>query len=516
MKAAAHAAAPAGVEFELKLQVPPTAQAAVTRAVATASAQRTRLAARYLDTPERHLAQAHAALRLRLEGRRWVQTLKCGSAHGLHRLEHNVALSAAQARAGADPARHAGTAAGQRLAELLPPGAVLQERFATDVQRLHRLHTVAAVPGAAGGRVELALDIGELRSGSAVWPLCELEIEHVAGPASAVIASATRWVRQHGLWLDVRSKAERGELLARGQRVSPAVKASPAALRPGWSPARAWAGVLANGLAQALPNASQIASGEFTPEHLHQLRVALRRLHSARRLFAGLVPELPAEAAQALDQAFRQLGGVRDQQVLQGDLGPQMAAAGGPPWPAGAPAADWPGVADAACPSPVDVVRSRALNQAWLHLLAVVHADDAAQPPTPDAGPARREDLAALRQRLRRWHRRARQDARAFAQADDEARHRLRKRLKRLRYGLEFCAGLLPAKVLKQQLAALAAVQLALGRYNDLVTALPRCRDAAAQDPRAWFAVGWLTAQRPQAMSEATQALAHWARLKPV
>ncbi len=69
-------------EIELKLAVPPAARAAVRAAVATASAQRVRLRAAYADTADQRLAAAGFALRLRQEGRRWVQTLK-GRGDGL-------------------------------------------------------------------------------------------------------------------------------------------------------------------------------------------------------------------------------------------------------------------------------------------------------------------------------------------------------------------------------------------------------------------------------------------------
>ena len=98
-------------EIELKLQVPAAALAAVEHAVATPAAVRTRLQAVYFDTPDRRLAAAGIALRLRKEGRRWVQTLKAGPAHGMARGEHNVPLVVPAGRVPqeADPARHAGT-----------------------------------------------------------------------------------------------------------------------------------------------------------------------------------------------------------------------------------------------------------------------------------------------------------------------------------------------------------------------------------------------------------------------
>ncbi|HRH86792.1 MAG TPA: CYTH domain-containing protein, partial [Rubrivivax sp.] len=77
-------------EVELKFQVPPDRAVALQRAVATASAVRVGLRARYFDTADRRLAAAGLALRVRKEGRRWVQTLKGAGAGIWQRLEHEV------------------------------------------------------------------------------------------------------------------------------------------------------------------------------------------------------------------------------------------------------------------------------------------------------------------------------------------------------------------------------------------------------------------------------------------
>lgn len=47
------------------------------------------LKAKYFDTPDKLLSQHGVALRLRLEGEHWVQTLKAAGKSHLHRFEHN-------------------------------------------------------------------------------------------------------------------------------------------------------------------------------------------------------------------------------------------------------------------------------------------------------------------------------------------------------------------------------------------------------------------------------------------
>ncbi|MBC8058121.1 MAG: CYTH domain-containing protein, partial [Rhizobiales bacterium] len=78
-------------EIELKFQVPAGQRMAVEAAVAgRAPKPRMRLQAAYHDTPERTLAEAGLALRMRREGRQLVQTLKGAGDDGMTRAEHNV------------------------------------------------------------------------------------------------------------------------------------------------------------------------------------------------------------------------------------------------------------------------------------------------------------------------------------------------------------------------------------------------------------------------------------------
>ena len=132
------------VEIELKLQVPQSARRAVEAAVAAPGARRLHLQATYFDTADRRLAAAGLALRIRKEGRRRVQALKGPGADAMQRMEHEVELPLA-AGAVPDPARHAATPCGERLAAALAPrdgeaaAPVLEAQFRTDVWRRKRI-----------------------------------------------------------------------------------------------------------------------------------------------------------------------------------------------------------------------------------------------------------------------------------------------------------------------------------------------------------------------------------------
>lgn len=583
------------METELKFQVPAARRAGLRSAVATRTALRTRLQAVYVDTDDDRLAAAGLALRLRKEGRLWVQTLKGRGDGLLQRQEHELPLPAQRGEPPLDPARHAGTAVGERLLQLLQaqPGgpAALVALYRTDIQRLHR--TVSH----AGARIELALDEGWIIAAGQRLPVFEIEFELKSGPQSALLALAERWAQRFGLVWDVRTKSERGFRLARGLVQVPAVRAPAVA----WPPAaaadapakgpgkgradgkkgksgrtaaapaapatpttgQAWSALLGSALAQVLPNAAELAEPALGPagpagqtdaqaaaqaaaqaEHLHQLRVGLRRLRTVLAWCAEWGPE-PA-AALALQAAWREpftrLGAVRDGDVLSGSLWPEMQAAGAPPWRTGATvgpaaAADTAATADKAALSAsafdlAPLVRDPAFTRLLLHSLALALPPVAAahQADQPDPGsPALPQAAAGLLQA--RWLQ-VRQPARRFETLALQEQHRTRRRLKRLRYLVE---GLLELGLdlgwerhkLKRWHRSLTRALDALGHYNDLcmaeealvarlapsggpgaeAAAAGTAAPLAADEPAAWFARGWLSVKRPAARAAAARGL---------
>jgi len=477
-------------ETELKFRIPSGRSDAVLRAVATPAAQRVRLQAVYFDTPDFALARARMALRLRKEGRVWVQTLKAGGGL-MGRLEHEVTLTAAALEPALDIARHDGTPAGAALRAVLAQAAPLGALYRTDVQRTLRL---VRVPG---GTVEIACDRGHLIAGVGAAQrravIDELEFELKRGDAAALVTLAARWAQRYGLWWDLRSKAEMGLRLATATPGGPAVRARPATVTADAAPAAAFAQTLQAALAQALPNAGELADGTGGAEHLHQLRVALRRLRGALRLLAPWSAD--AEAALALERDWRgpfaQLGEMRDADVVERCFGDALRAAGAPGLPQGAA----PGG-----PAPAELVRSEAFTALLMRTLQL------SLQPAPDMPPVALP--LAARERLRAAWRQARPGIDGFAQADEAARHRLRRQLKRLRDTLDAVAPVWPAKAVRRHARALGAAVDALGRLSDIAAARMRCAQALDSEPAAAFAAGWLAAEQPHAVAAAAQALA--------
>lgn len=518
------------LETELKLHVPEPARARVQRAVATARAATTVLQARYVDTPDDRLAAAGLAWRLRREGRRWVQTLKGRGDGLLARPEHEVTVRAPGPDTLPDPALHAGTPVGDLLREVLGDDglALLECVYRTDIRRVHRLVRHQ------GAVVEIAFDEGELLAGTKRLAVCELELELRAGPPQALFSLAERWVARHGLWLDVRTKSERGQRLARGTP-APVVRAVDQAALPDEADA-AWAAMVQACLMHALPNFSALAAGEGGSDHVHQARVALRRLRTVLRLppdWHGH-PDETARLEAAWREPFARLGAQRDADVLQALIAPPLAAAGlhwqdlanaMGPMPV---AASGPGSAEARRPQAVmaDPGVTLLVLRTWslLHPRPPETAPGAAPEATsapvaaaPDPSRKRSKPGRLLKPLAQRWlrgrWRTLRKEAEGFDAAPLDAQHRLRKRLKRLRYALELLeptVGRTPeaSRVLRRLLEA-------LGVWNDRAVAVEALAGIASQagsevgghgaPAAAWWARGWLQG-RESAVLQAVRA----------
>lgn len=549
-------------EQELKLHVPAASRKALEQEIRQRDATRIRLHAMYFDTPERELAKARVAIRLRQEGRDWVQTLKTPGGNAITRVELN------HPRPGPilDLSVYAGTEVEEKLASIK---GELGLRYETDVTRLLRKVRTRY------GTVELAFDSGLLRAGALELPISELEFELVSGRPAAIFAAARGWQQRHGLILDARSKSERGDNLARLAHAlsAPDIQDDPAArdaaiahfwaprmaksvaLSRDMTPAQALGAVAAECLDQIVRNAVPLAEVDThglyaagQPEHVHQLRVGMRRLRSAWRLFDGWAGLPPEPLQTAIREHFAAFGANRDQDVLQESIIPALVKAGMPTFPmeSNAPAAASHDIA-ASVPFQgwlmdmlewsLDVPPAGALPP---DKAVAAGAGDAVS--EPSQAPAAPQDENAglsvapqiiiptiipmnppetsldlkdlLARRLRKWHRKVAADGAVFADLDIPARHALRKRGKRLRYGLSFAESLLPAAKMRDYRSRLSAVQDVLGEINDLAVAHDLYRQWSSRYPQAWFALGWISARQEKLVAEAQRAFARLAKAK--
>jgi triphosphatase len=470
-------------ESELKLRLAPADHAALraSAALASASPRRRRLQGFYFDTPECALVAQGMVLRLRRDGRRWVQGLKAANvaSGGLHVREEweypcrEPVLDLA--RFSHTPL--AGVEHVEDLHERLEPA------FRVDVERTTWLLTPA--PGLT---LEVALDSGVVEGRGRTEPVSELEIECVEGEADAAFELALRLLDDAPLHPSTVTKAERGYRLFRRERPAP-VKARPLHLERTLSPAAVARRVVAAGLEQLQANEEGVLH-DSNPEFVHQARIALRRMRSALRMFrefAGL--ERARTWHDALGDVARALGAARDWDVFATETFPQLAAIHGDRDVARALARR----ASAQRRASRAMARA-ALDSAAFARVVIELARWIAQDEPQGAEPA--EAIAEFAARtLRKRHKRLLRDAANLASLSLSERHRLRIDAKRLRYGTDSLASLFKSRRVDKYRDALSSLQDALGQSNDAATATGLLRRLDPPAEFAAFARGWLAAR---------------------
>lgn len=455
-------------ETEIKLRLPPRAAAAIRRhpALLAAAAGRPvtrRLRSVYFDTPERHLARAKLALRVRRVGRAWVQTLKAegeitGATHQRGEWEARVAACRPElAKIDAPQAR-----------ELLDSPDVrgrLGAVFETDFLR-------TTVPlRLASGAAELAIDRGHVVAGGRREALAELELEMEPAGARDAYALLLEIARDLELEVELVNKAERGfRLLDRAP--PPVVKARKPRFGAADSVEQALCAIVSACLYQVQANAEGVRAGLEEVEYLHQMRVGVRRMRSALSTFHAAFPrELFAPVRDELRWLSGELGPARDWDVFVTETLPPIRAA----FP------DHAGLLRLAAAA--EAVRSRhnlrsrgaaaapryreltlALS-AWLGARPWRDALTAAQLAAVDA-PVPGFAAAVLARRHRRFVRRGK----GHREFTAEELHQLRIAGKKLRYAAEFFHGLFPGRRAEAFIEALENLQDLLGAINDVAT----------------------------------------------
>ncbi len=167
--------------------------------------ERLELTNQYFDTPERDLAQAKVALRIRRDGEQLIQTLKTRgqSVAGLsERNEFNWDL----AKAKLDLKKLDDQCWPAQLAEL--DKKTIKPLFTTDFVR--EKAEIAWGRGKAKVVIEAALDLGQVVAGKLKEEICELELELREGEPEALLELAAELAATLPLMPCDISKAERG------------------------------------------------------------------------------------------------------------------------------------------------------------------------------------------------------------------------------------------------------------------------------------------------------------------
>lgn len=482
---------------------------------------RRRLYTVYYDTPDFALLRAGVALRLRREGYHWVQTVKARAGSGgmlAQRPEWEVHLAGKQP----DP-------------EVLPEAAraalpdIAPKRFAPVFETAFQ--RTAWLIGTGEGAVELALDQGEIRAGGKTLPLREVELELKSGTLADLFTLAERLLAElaeapagkpsrtrrvapsvaasAGIWLEPRSKAQRGYQLAGALPLVP-VKAVLPAIDLEGAAGEAYCAIARACLTQFEANLPGYLadSGSANPEYVHQMRVALRRLRAATGLLRFMGIETPAWVGE-LKWLMRALAQARDWDVFVTETLPRVAAGLSRPQALEPLCAAAQRLRDAAHAHAAAALQGKRLVHLWLTLERAL----AEFPATPVA--TRQWAQAALDRRYRQLRRLGnRLDA-----LDAAERHALRIAGKKLRYAAEFFAPLKP-KPAHRFIAALARLQDVLGVLNDVAVTTRLLEEAkqiggAAVWEAAGLVAGFTAHEQADRLAELAKAWRAFRAVKP-
>ena len=468
------------IEVELKFQIPETRRQALMKAVDPKKSETLQLQAKYFDTPERALSTHGAALRQRLEGSRWIQTLKAAGQSHLHRFEHNYELQETdfdpetqQPKLNLDIYNSIPEAQQILKQALGADHTTLQLQFETDIQRTLRVIQYEEA------EIEVCVDIGQVRTLEQAQDIHEVEFELKSGAVESLLAFSFEWVKKYQLWLDVRSKAEFGNLLLRNLKVSPATHEKELILAKKESAETSIRALIGNQMNHLLPNIAAISANVAEAEHIEQAHQALEHLYLTLSLFRDWTSkgvDKWAHQLAAFKSNFEQLKHVEHMQTTLGAL------------------LQNPKTAESLSKDVLyaqeklnNLVKSTQNVQHYLELLMF------------SLGSSKRtqtQDLKAYAQNTLHTQYKALQEALSAADLNDfETLDQLALRLSELKFSFPILTQIFDVKNLQKYGKSLNDAQHAAEQYQILASSASYLQqtDLEASD---WFALGWLTAKQ--------------------
>ncbi|MFZ0331280.1 MAG: CYTH domain-containing protein [Acinetobacter bohemicus] len=475
------------VEVELKFQIPEARRNALLKALDPKKSEIIQLKAKYYDTEECLLSQHGVALRQRLEGTRWIQTLKAAGKSHLHRFEHNYDLGEQEQTPELDLTIYNNDAEAQQILSnaLGNSEAQLKLQFETDIQRTFRVLQFEETD------IEVSLDIGEVRTETEQREVHEVEFELKAGSIQALLAFSFEWVKKYQLWLDVRSKAEVGHLLAKHQKVSPAKSAKEFTLSKKDSANKNLRLLIAQQLQHLLPNIAAIAAVVAEKEHVQQAQIALDHLNLTLSLFKDWNEAVSDKWAMQLGAFKQQFDHLQHLEHMQTTLGAFLQN----PNTASNLSKDILYAKEKLS----NLVRSTQNVHHYLELLmfSLEHEEK-----------SQSHDLKWFAQNTLQNQYKQLQDSLASADiADFESLDKLSTKIHELKFSFPILTSIYDVKNLQKYSKALNDAQLAASEYQILASSAAYIQQTELE-ASDWFVLGWLTAKQEvyaQHLLEATE-----------
>ncbi len=410
----------------------------------------------YFDTPDFSLHRNGISLRVRDDGRTYVQSVKLDTS-----LKNGISnpVEIEDRLGGPDP--DTGCIHDKRVrrkVEKAIKGSDLEKVFETSVTRTtHRLRTHGSI-------IEVALDRGETLAKNRRSQICEVELELVKGNPKDLLQTAQALFAKVSVRLSPSSKAERGyRLLLKAlpeAKIEP-VRAAGPAIAKGQTCGQAFAEILRSAREQVVMNRTVVLETD-EPEGAHQLRVGLTRLRSAHRALKALAnsPQLRQLETDAQTLA-RAVGRLRDADVLIGQI--YHPVAGDPPREAGFDMLYE--VLQAHRAAMQEEARDILSSEAWSRLLLSMTL----WPAMLERDPALQKPVEKYADKLldKRWKKSAKL-GRSIASLRGARLHEMRKSLKKLRYTVEFLAPLYRRSDVGAFIKHLKKLQDLFGYVNDV------------------------------------------------
>lgn len=255
--------------------------------------QQSELFNQYFDTPERDLAQARVALRLRRDGEQYIQTLK-GRGQSIAGLSERNEWDWQLDKNKLDLKKLTDECWPAELAEL--DKKTLKPIFTTDFVR--EKAEIAWGRGKAKVVIEAALDLGKVTAGKQSEEICELELELREGEPAALLELAAELAATLALMPCDISKAERGYRLFDPTCYSltlPEPQLDAAMLLDDAFAALAW---------QLLGNSQRLAEQYRFNGHWKLLEQWLAQLIDLRALLGSLGQAAPRASSRELREAL--------------------------------------------------------------------------------------------------------------------------------------------------------------------------------------------------------------------
>lgn len=449
----------------------------------------------YFDTPDFEIRGHGAGLRVRRNNGEWTQTLKAGGSveGGLHQ-RHEWEGPVAEGKPDLEALRQLVTSNAMTAALLDLPSlaARLQPLFSVHVKRTTWELCIDE------DEIELALDEGTINYQNAEAPVSEIELELKSGNSKRLYDIALKLLDDVHLRLSNTSKAERGYALC-GLAGAEAAKAKPLTLLHDSSIEQGLQNILRDCLAQIQANEGGMIE-QNNPESLHQMRVGLRRLRSAIKLFKDFIP-CPPGLQQEFEWLASQLGTARDWDVLASRTLARVVEKPDLAFRLGKLQDTVAEVASDKRKSVSQVLYSSRYSRMMLTLFARVEAKEWRNELNPSIVSRLDTSLKGFaNEAIARGHKKIIKRGKNILDGDPQSLHRLRIAAKKNRYAAEFFQSLYRPRRVHRYVTALSALQDELGWRNDfsvagdLLDALQRESPNTAME--ASFVRGYLAAER--------------------